>query len=362
LQPKRIVVVGGTGVVADSVARSLAAFTAGSVARAAGADRYATSAAVSRSTFGAGVAVAYIATGQNFPDALGAGAAAGGRGPVLLVTRTGIPGPTADELRRLQPKRIVVVGGTGVVADSVARSLAGMAPMPTTGIYISPNGSDSAAGTLSAPMRSIRAASARLSPGQTLWVRGGTYTNQGGYNWLSSGTATAPVAIRAYPGEVPTFDGRGQSHGIIISGRSHVVVDGLKFTGFGMGPTGDASILLINARGITIRNNTILNSGSGFQQDHHIYINSGCSDITISNNVMDTTPGAAVHIYHDTGPSRVLVDNNVMKRGYWGVVVGSNAIAVTVTGNSFSSNVVDIDNQRGTNVVASGNEPGDAIR
>ncbi|HYM53052.1 MAG TPA: S8 family serine peptidase, partial [Candidatus Dormibacteraeota bacterium] len=49
-------------------------FTTGkSDARLAGADRYATAAAVSAASFGAGVPVAYVATGTNFPDALAAG-------------------------------------------------------------------------------------------------------------------------------------------------------------------------------------------------------------------------------------------------------------------------------------------------
>jgi len=210
-------------------------------------------------------------------------------------------------------------------------------------------------------MRTILAASAKLAPGGVLYARGGTYTGQGGYNWKSSGTSTAPVTIKAYPGEIPLFDGSGQSHGIIVSSFNYVVIDGLHFNGFGMGPSGDGSILTLNARGITIQNCRITNSGAGFQQDHHIYVNSGCADITIRNNYMQTTPGAAVHIYHDPGPTNVLIEGNSMLNGYWGVVVGSNANGVAVNGNTFSGNTINIDNQTGTNVTASGNSPNDTI-
>ncbi len=94
--------------------------------RIAGADRYATAAAVAADAFEPGVGVAYVATGAAFPDALAAAAVAGGvRAPVLLVTATGIPAATAAQLSRLQPGRIVVVGGPSVVSDGVLNALSG---------------------------------------------------------------------------------------------------------------------------------------------------------------------------------------------------------------------------------------------
>lgn len=94
------------------------------VTRLAGEDRYGTAAAVSAARFDPGVAVAYVATGAGFADALAAGPAAGShRGPVLLVTRDAIPSPTADELRRLRPGRIHVVGGTSAISTAVETQL-----------------------------------------------------------------------------------------------------------------------------------------------------------------------------------------------------------------------------------------------
>lgn len=72
--------------------------------------------------------VVYIATGANFPDALGAAAtAAMGLGPVLLVQHDTIPAPTKTELDRLQPPRIVIVGGTAVVSAGVETQLDALA-------------------------------------------------------------------------------------------------------------------------------------------------------------------------------------------------------------------------------------------
>ena len=124
LRPKRIIVLGGTGVVSEAVERALAGYTAGKVSRLAGADRYSTGAAISEEAFKAGVPVAYVATGVNFPDALAGGAAGAFKdGPVLLVTGTTIPAATAAELTRLKPKSIIVLGGTAVVPETVESAL-----------------------------------------------------------------------------------------------------------------------------------------------------------------------------------------------------------------------------------------------
>jgi len=124
LRPNRIAVLGGTGVVSDGVQQQLASYAPGGTLRLAGADRYATAAAISRNTFAPNVPVAYVATGANYPDALAGVPAAGEEGgPILLVTRTSVPGATAAELERLTPRRIVILGGTGVVAHSVSTTL-----------------------------------------------------------------------------------------------------------------------------------------------------------------------------------------------------------------------------------------------
>ncbi len=101
------------------------------VDRFAGADRYETAAQISERTFPAGVSVAYVATGLDYPDALAAGAAAASRrAPVLLVRRDSIPRATANELRRLRPDRIVIVGSTAVISQAVENELDTLARFP----------------------------------------------------------------------------------------------------------------------------------------------------------------------------------------------------------------------------------------
>jgi putative cell wall-binding protein len=125
LKPKSIIVLGGTGVISDAVLNALKAYTSGSVTRYSGASRFATAAAISAHTFDPGVDVAYVAYAYNFPDALAGAAAAGTvQGPVLLTAKNLPLDPsTTAELTRLQPKRIVVLGGTGVISDAVLSAL-----------------------------------------------------------------------------------------------------------------------------------------------------------------------------------------------------------------------------------------------
>jgi putative cell wall-binding protein len=131
LRPGRIVVVGGSGAVPDSVVADLAPYaTSGEVTRIAGASRYESAVLVSAATFAPGVAAAYIATGSNFPDALAGVPATGvAEGPVLLVGPDGLSDVVRAELTRLAPGRIVILGATSVVSAAAATELAGYAPV-----------------------------------------------------------------------------------------------------------------------------------------------------------------------------------------------------------------------------------------
>jgi cell wall-associated NlpC family hydrolase len=121
LQPHQVVIVGGRSAV-PMAAQTLLTWVLRSsmVRRVAGADRYATAAAVADAAYPAGAAAVYLATGTNFPDALTAAAAAAGRGPVLLVPAVGAASAAAAEVGRLGPARIVLVGGTAAVSDAAA--------------------------------------------------------------------------------------------------------------------------------------------------------------------------------------------------------------------------------------------------
>lgn len=98
--------------------------------RVQGADRFDTSVAVSKAAYPtAGVPVAYIASGASFADAISAGpAAAAQKGPLLLANVGFVPASVLAELKRLAPKRIVVVGGPAAIGDSVLAALRTVQP------------------------------------------------------------------------------------------------------------------------------------------------------------------------------------------------------------------------------------------
>ncbi|MDR6971100.1 cell wall-binding repeat-containing protein [Leifsonia shinshuensis] len=97
--------------------------------RVSGADRFLTSVAISQASYPDGAPVVYLASGTNFPDALSAGAAAAHQGGPLLITAPWmLPGAVADEITRLHPARVVVVGGDSAVTPAVADAVAALAP------------------------------------------------------------------------------------------------------------------------------------------------------------------------------------------------------------------------------------------
>lgn len=120
LASRRVVVVGGSNAISDEVVDALGGLDGVTVTRVQGADRSATAASVSRTTYRPGVDTVYLVSAASAIDGLGV--ARFGR-PVLLTGRTTLPRSTVDELRRLQPARTVVIGGTSVVSATVIDEL-----------------------------------------------------------------------------------------------------------------------------------------------------------------------------------------------------------------------------------------------
>ncbi|GLK19093.1 cell wall-binding repeat-containing protein [Herbiconiux flava] len=133
LKPQRIVVVGGEQAITKTVETALGTYS-DVVERIGGADRFVVSAAISKQAFGADRPVAYVASGEDFPDALAGSAAAGVKGgPVLLVRHDAVPTSVADELRRLNPAKIVLLGGPNAVSDATKTALEAIKPVTRIG-------------------------------------------------------------------------------------------------------------------------------------------------------------------------------------------------------------------------------------
>lgn len=97
------------------------------VYRVAGTDRYATAIEASKRAFRNGADAVVMATGTNWPDALGGSALAGAlEAPLLLTPSASLPSAVAAEISRLGATRAYVLGGSGAVSDAVLQQVAGI--------------------------------------------------------------------------------------------------------------------------------------------------------------------------------------------------------------------------------------------
>ncbi|EGW41825.1 cell wall-binding repeat-containing protein [Desulfosporosinus sp. OT] len=120
LQVSKTTVVGGTAVISTEVANQLPGME-----RFSGMDKYATAIAIAKG-MNADLNTVFVATGENFPDALaGSALAARTKSPIVLVNKV-LP-TVADNFLKSNIGRIremMVLGGTGVVSDKVMESIA----------------------------------------------------------------------------------------------------------------------------------------------------------------------------------------------------------------------------------------------
>lgn len=127
LAPRKIVVLGGEQAVSATLDAQLAQYatadSADEVTRIAGSDRYSTSVAIAKKF--TSPSSAYVATGEAFPDALTGGARAGGvDAPLLLTRRFTLPGGVDQQLTRLAPADVYVLGGTTAITSRVQSEIA----------------------------------------------------------------------------------------------------------------------------------------------------------------------------------------------------------------------------------------------
>ena len=114
----------------DAVATSTPVVVkAATVDRLSGSDREATAVAVSRAAWPTGAGTVMLATSYDYADALSAAAAAGRVSASLLLTpANALPTDVAAELKRLAPKRVILVGGEGVLSSALQKQVVGLVP------------------------------------------------------------------------------------------------------------------------------------------------------------------------------------------------------------------------------------------
>jgi uncharacterized protein YjdB len=79
---------------------------------------------------------------------------------------------------------------------------------PHSGYFVSPSGSSGASGSESSPLSlsaALSGGNGKISAGDTVWLRQGTYS--GDFLTSLSGSSSAPIVFRQYPGERATING-----------------------------------------------------------------------------------------------------------------------------------------------------------
>jgi hypothetical protein len=136
---------------------------------------------------------------------------------------------------------------------------------PADGLYVAPNGSDSAAGTQANPT-TLTSAITRIAAGGTIYLRGGTYN----YSQTvaiapgNNGTSSARKKLAAYPGETPVLNFSAQSEdpanrGLAVNGSFWHV------HGIVVEHAGDNGIFVGGSNNIFERTVTRFNRDSGLQ-------------------------------------------------------------------------------------------------
>ena len=186
-----------------------------------------------------------------------------------------------------------------VAAFDDFRVTAAAAPaVPANAVYVASGGNDANPGTAALPWRTLQRAADAVAPGGTVVIRKGTYD---GFFLGRSGTAAAPIAFMAYPGEAAVVDGN---------------------------PANVNTILVRNARHLSLLNLVIRGSKGG--QSAGIRLENGCDHVRIAGCVVGDNEGTGVKIYRGT---YVTVEDNEVCRNATGIDVSYDGAGCVIRNN-----------------------------
>jgi len=189
-----------------------------------------------------------------------------------------------------------------------------------TDYYVSPQGSDRNPGTKQKPWKSLTKAATAPRPGDTVFFFGGTY--QGPLQIKVSGSTGAPIAYRAVPGERPVIASTTSitmGGAIMVSGRAHIIIDGLIPILTGGKKTEAYHVVLRNSRSVTLRNLSIEGMGDPVQKNRQrqkeggIKV-SGSRDITIEQCSIHNISHQGIKISDDS--TRITIKQNKIFNTY----------------------------------------------
>src|SRR6266849_5816512 len=179
---------------------------------------------------------------------------------------------------------------------------------PNVAVYVTPNGSTAGAGALAVPWELNTALSCALE-GDTVWLRGGVYG--GDFATALSGTASAPILFRQYPGERATIDGTLRADGDYLTFWGFEIMQSAPNT-YGLQANTNAGhfINLIvhdaGTQGVSfwtpgenaeLYGCIIYNNGTHENLDHGVYVHNETGTKVIADNVFFDNFARGIQVY-----------------------------------------------------------------
>ncbi|HVH69063.1 MAG TPA: Ig-like domain-containing protein [Gemmatimonadales bacterium] len=199
------------------------------------------------------------------------------------------------------------------------------APPPGThaGWYVATNGSSSGSGTTSSPWdlnTGLSGGNGAVQPGDTVWLRGGTYTGQ--FRSTLTGTAAAPIVVRQYPGERAIIDGAGSTNDTFVADGAYSIFWGFEVTNSdpvrccSTSSFFRADAMVNHAPHTKFINMIIHDTGPGYYTwtqfaDVEIY---GAIIFNVGYDGSDRGHGHSMYLKNDVGP--LLVRDNIVFNSY----------------------------------------------
>lgn len=189
-----------------------------------------------------------------------------------------------------------------------------------TTYYVATNGSDSNPGTQNSPFATLSYAATKAQAGDTVYVRGGTYSFANEQYIGSVGTSSASISYQSYPNEKAILDGSrmpANSNLVNVAGTYNV------FKNFELKNAKAVGLVSWGGKNIQFRNNVIHDSYKGA-----IFV--GFSDMTTTSNII---------IDGNTAYSNCQVNSSRTATGGWPSAIGSmKASKVTISNNRVYQN------------------------
>jgi hypothetical protein len=225
---------------------------------------------------------------------------------------------------------------------------------PVTGetYYVAMNGVDDPQhGSIAAPFASLQYAAGVARPGDTVFVRAGTYHKLFTLTKANSGTLAAPITFAAYPGETPILNGAklaipgGQNGLVTLNGVSNIVIEGFTIENYTTANVDDVPIG-IYVTGVSDNDQIINNHVTKITTTAHATAK-GCA-----NGIASQTSNAlGIDAFGDVGVSSQYITNLVVAGNLVDHLLTGCSESMSMTGNvsyfAILSNVVAFNNNIG---------------